>query len=295
MRGRTDTRAVAALSFLTLAWGYNWVVMKVALQDAGPFDFAALRTVFGATALFLTLAVMRLPMRPPPLTATLVLGLLQTTGFLGLAAWAVSQGPAGRSAVLAFTMPFWVLIFAGVFLHERIRGLQWLAVASAAVGLSIIFAAGSGPADLPSASAAVAAGACWGLSVVVAKRMAIPVRELGALTAWQMAIGGVPLVLLALWVPEPPVVWSTSFIAALAYNVVPANALAWLLWLYVLGRLSAGITGLSALAVPVVGALAAAVQLGEIPSPLQGLGMALILAALALLSAHALTRDRTLP
>ena len=36
-------RAFAALMLLTVIWGYNWVVMKSALQYAGPFQFAALR------------------------------------------------------------------------------------------------------------------------------------------------------------------------------------------------------------------------------------------------------------
>ena len=38
-------RAVLALIVLSLIWGYNWVVMKEALWYAGPFEFAALRTL----------------------------------------------------------------------------------------------------------------------------------------------------------------------------------------------------------------------------------------------------------
>ncbi len=39
---------VAALIGLCLIWGYNWVVTKEGLRFAGPFDYAALRTLPGA-------------------------------------------------------------------------------------------------------------------------------------------------------------------------------------------------------------------------------------------------------
>jgi drug/metabolite transporter (DMT)-like permease len=42
-------KAFFALFLLTLIWGYNWVVMKTAVQYASPFQFAALRTFLGAS------------------------------------------------------------------------------------------------------------------------------------------------------------------------------------------------------------------------------------------------------
>jgi drug/metabolite transporter (DMT)-like permease len=60
-------------------------------------------------------------------------------------------------------------------------------------------------------------------------------------------------------------------------------AIATLLWLFILQRLPATISGLNALAVPLVGVVAAWIQLGERPSAAEGIGMALILGGLALL------------
>ena len=40
--------AVLALVILAFIWGYNWVVMKKVLAFCGLFDFAGLRTFFGA-------------------------------------------------------------------------------------------------------------------------------------------------------------------------------------------------------------------------------------------------------
>jgi drug/metabolite transporter (DMT)-like permease len=119
--------------------------------------------------------------------------------------------------------------------------------------------------------------------------------ELVSLTAWQMLLGGLPIVLIALWLPSHPIQWTATFIWSLFYNVIPANALAWLLWLYVLQRLSASVTGLCSLAVPVVGVLAAWLQLGERPDRPEAAGMILIIAALALLSVTAFSRGLIAP
>ena len=71
-------------------------------------------------------------------------------------------------------------------------------------------------------------------------------------------------------IDERPIVWSGYFIGALIYNGVGGMAIATLLWLYILQRLPATISGLNALAVPIVGVIAAWIQLGERPSPAEG-------------------------
>ena len=98
------------------------------------------------------------------------------------------------------------------------------------------------------------------------------------------------MMLLLPLVDRPPVEWTGVFLAALFFNILPANALAWLFWLYIVSRLPAGVTGLSALVIPVIGMSAAWLQLGERPSSLEGTGMALILLALSVLSIRGLLR-----
>jgi uncharacterized membrane protein len=120
----------AALALLALIWGYNWVVMKIGLGYAQPFAFSALRTFLGALSLFLLLIVLRRSLRPQAVGFTIIIGLLQTTAFVGLLMWALQSGGAGKTSVLTYTMPFWLLLLAWVFLGERLRGTQWLAVGS---------------------------------------------------------------------------------------------------------------------------------------------------------------------
>jgi drug/metabolite transporter (DMT)-like permease len=108
----TIIKAFAALLMLTLIWGYNWVVMKLGVQYASPFQFAALRTFLGAAMLFLVLVLTKRPLALKEFPTMLALGLLQTCGFTGLLIWALVSGGAGKTAVLAYTMPFWVMLFA---------------------------------------------------------------------------------------------------------------------------------------------------------------------------------------
>jgi len=276
---------LAAFATLALLWGYNWVVMKLALDYSGPIDFAMLRVGLGALVVFALLPILRVPLRPRHVVKTFWLGLFQTTGFVGLASWSLAVGQAGKSAVLAYTMPFWVILLGWPFLGERLKGMQWPAVGLALVGLVLVFEPGNTEAGLMNSVLALAAGVSWGISVIIVKKIPIDGRaDLLSLTAWQMAFGAVPLLVAALIVPERPIEWSGYFVGALVFNAVGCTALAMLLWLYILQRLPATISGLSSLIVPIVGVAAAWLQLGERPTLSEGLGIVLILAALGLLT-----------
>lgn len=296
MTGHREIRlAFAALATAALIWGYNWVVMKIALRYSGPVDFAALRNGFGALTLFIIIALRRESLRPPvsAFSKTLLLGLLQTTGFVGLIAWALMEGGAGKSAVLAYTMPFWAIVFGMIFLGERIRGLQWLAVALAASGVVLMISPWRDIPDLTTSIISLCAGLVWGASMIVAKK--IPYDGRGALlsvTAWQMLLGTLPLIALSPFITQIPTDWNTGFVIALAYNAIMGSALAWLLWLFALKHLPAGMAGIASLGAPAVGVLTAWLQLGETPSFIEALGMCLIFSALAVLSLRALFNNQ---
>ena len=284
--------AIAALFVLALIWGYNWVQMKIAAQYASPFVFAGLRIVLSSAILLLSLAVLRKPIAPKEIRGTLLTGLLQIAGMYGFATWALASGGAGKTAVLVYTMPFWVLILAWLFLGERVKGWQWIAIAISVCGLLFILEPFNLNGTILSKVLALLSGISWAGGVIVAKKLRQTVElDLLSFTAWQTVFGAIPLVLAAWLVPSTPIVWSTPFIVALFYAVVPGTAIATLLWLYVLNRLPAGIAGLGLLMNPVVGVLAAWAQLGEQPGSLEIIGMGLIAIAL-LLNAFQATRTQ---
>lgn len=271
--------AYLALGFLALSWGYSWVMVKVATQHASPVVVALSRNVLGAAALLAFLAATGRSLRPPPFLPTAVYGLLQTTCFHLLQSLAVSLAGAGKVAILAYTMPFWLALLAWPFLGEPIRGARWLALALAAVGLGLIVT----PLETGSVGAsalAVGSGLVWAASAVWVIRL----RRTGSydplsLTAWQMVWGSLPLALLALVLPVH-VRWTAAFLGAVTFLGVVANAVGWALWLFVLSRLPAGVAGVASLATPVVGVAAAAWQLHEIPSRAELAGIACVVVAL---------------
>lgn len=292
MANRSTRKAVAALVVLSLIWGYTWIVQKEGLRFASPLDYAALRALPGAGLLFAALLVLRRPLLPSRPGYALLLGLFQTAGFLGLTNWALVAGGAGRSAILCYTMPFWTLLIARAVLHERLRALQWLAVACAGAGLLLVLEPWQLAGSLSSKLLAIAGGVSWAISAVVAKAWrAQEEYDLLSVTAWQMLLGGIVLAVVAWLVPSHPIHWTPHFGLLLAYIVVLGTAVGWVLWLYILSRLPAGIAGLSMMAVPVLGILFSWLQLGEQPSGFELAGIVVIAASLALLTWAGRRRD----
>lgn len=287
-----QARAVAALLLLAAFWGYNWVVMKRALLDIGAFQFGALRTFCAALVLFALLLALKKPLGITHRARVTLIGLLQTSGFTGLIIWALVEGGAGKVAVLTYTMPFWVMVLAWPMLGEKIRGMQWLAALASVAGLLCILEPWHLHGSLLSNTLAVLAGVSWALAVILAKKLhhQAPDMDLLSFTAWQMLLGSLPIVVIALVVPAPPIRWTPYLMGALAYNILACNALAWLLWLFALQRLQAGVASMISLIIPVIGVLAAWIELHEIPSRLELTGMLLIVSALAIIAVRSVRR-----
>ena len=283
-------RPIAALVAMVLIWGYSWVVMKIALRHAHPFDFAALRVAIGCALLFAVVKWRGGALTLPGWRMAVVMGLLQVALFVGLAHFALLVAGPGKTSVLVFTMPFWMIVFAHFILRERMRGLQWLAVALAFAGLTLIVA----PWELESlvgSLLAVAAGAVWAITAVLSKKWPVAEADPLLFVAWQLFFGLLALAALALAWQAPPVRWNFEFVWTLLFSSVLSTALGWWLWTYVLARSPAGITGLNALGIPVVAVATSAIQLGERPPPVEIAGMALIGCALALLAGLGLRRS----
>ncbi|MCX7512528.1 DMT family transporter [Frateuria sp. STR12] len=286
--------ALAALAGTILIWAYSWVVMKQALDWAGPFDFAALRYLLGAVVLFAVMLVSRQSLRPPPLLPTVLIGLFQTAAFQGLEQWALVGGGAGHVALLAYSMPFWAVLLAWPLLGERPSARHWLGLALAAVGLLCILEPWQGLGSPLSTVLALAGGVGWAGGTVLSKRLfqRHAVTPL-ALTSWQMLVGALVLGVVALLVPSRPIVWNWAFAGALAYSAVMASSVAWGLWLVVLKRLPTTVASLSSLGVPVVSVLLAWLILDERPDAMEWLGIALVLAGLMAVVGVGARRKRT--
>jgi len=285
-------KAFIALFILTIIWGYNWVVMKQAVQFASPFQFAAIRTFFGSIVLFILIFLTKRPLALKEFPTMLLLGLLQSCGFTGVLIWALVEGGAGKTAVLTYTMPFWVMLFAWPMLGEKIQGWQWLAVLFALFGMVLIFDPLHIKSDGFSMFLAVCSGVSWAISAIVSKKLhqRAPHLDLLNLTAWPMFLGSIPVVVIAFILPAQPMQWTPTFVFAVLFNILLSGCLAWVLWLYALQRLQAGVASMASMLAPVIGVIAAWIQLNEVPNTYELIGMVFIALSLVTISGISISK-----
>jgi drug/metabolite transporter (DMT)-like permease len=289
VNSRRHGAALAVLAAISLVWGFNWVVLKIGVRHADPFEFLAWRFALASLCLFGAIAILRRPLRLLHAPQVLVIGLLQTTATFALATWALQSGAVGKTAVLNYTMPFWVTLLAWPLLGERPSPAQGVALGVGVLGL-LLLTRPVGVPGLPEVLA-LASGIAWALGVVVTKRLQSRTGiDTLSLIAWQVLLGGLALALLAVMFPGPRPTWNAALVLAIVYNGVLVSALGWFLWFWALARLDAGLASFGILAVPVLGALFSAALLGERPSALDWVGMAVIVAALGLAARASLRR-----
>ncbi|OZI45427.1 EamA family transporter [Bordetella genomosp. 5] len=284
-RGGFDRTGLALMLSTVLVWAGSWIAMKLVVPYIGPYDFVVVRYLSGAAVLFVVLVCTGRPLAMPPWKLTLAVGLSQTAAFQGFVQTALVTGGVGKVSLMAYTMPFWVVLLAWAILGERPGWRHWAGIALAGAGLVLFVQPWAGMGDLGTVLLGVASGFCWGLGTVLSKRMFETHRpDIITFTAWQMLIGGLAITPVAWLVPQIEAQWGWQLWTGMSYIVLVASALAWLLWLAVVRRLPASVAGLSSLGVPVVAMLLAWLILHEQPHGAELGGMALILTGILVVS-----------
>jgi len=290
---RTRRAAYVALVALTLIWGFNWIVMKQALVHADALVFNVQRTWVAVAVLFGALVVRRGRLLPEDWIAAIVTGFFQTTINFLSTTMALAGGGAGRTSVLVFTMPFWTLVLAWPVLHERVRGLQWVAIGAALAGLVLVVQPWHWSGDLGPRLWAVLSGFGWAAGTVATKHFQQRRRlDMLNFTAWQMLLGVLPLTLVALVLDSPPTQWSLAQAALTAYVGAVSTAFGFLLWIAILRFLPAGTASLNMFAIPVIALVSSALVFGERLTAGEWTGIALIGTGLAIVTAIALRSSR---
>jgi drug/metabolite transporter (DMT)-like permease len=294
-QGTVDGAAWVLMALTVLTWAGSWIAMKMVVPYIGPFDFVVLRYVSGGAVLLAVARVLRRPWSMPSWRYTVLVGLTQTAAFQGLVQTALVHGGVGKTSLMAYTMPFWVVLFSWLLLGEKPSSRHWLGIAMAAAGLVCVMQPWRPIGDGVSMLLALASGLCWGLGTVLAKKgFNRHEPDIIAFTGWQMFLGGAVMVPVALAVPQIAIVWNLQLVLGMLYIILAASAAGWLLWLIVVRRVPASVAGLSSLGTPVIAALLAWLVFDERPAPVEGLGMILILCGLIVV-ARAASRPRPPP
>lgn len=281
-RKLSTVASVAAIVGLSLIWGYHWAVMKIGLYYCGALTYSVIRCVVAGPLLLVYARLQGRSTRLKSPAAAVLVGLVQTAGNFGIGAIAVKFGEAGRSAVLTYTMPFWVMVLSYLFLHDRAGPRRWIA-AFLAMGGILVVAFASGRAQLGPVLLALTAGVFWAAGLLIYQRAFRRHDDDPTVFAgWQLLVGGLAMAVFIPFVPgEGAIEWTPAFIASLTYTTLPATAIAVYLWFLLISRLEAGTAAFGILLAPAIALVSSWIQLQERPPPIEALGLAVILFAIA--------------
>ncbi len=258
-------------------WGSNFTVAKLALADFPPFLFAGLRffIAFLPAALFFK--------RPNvPWSNLAAYGMLIGLGQFGLLFFALNGhiSPGIASVVLQMQVLF-TMAAAAVFNHERIAGMQWVAVLLSLSGLGVILSQHDGFTAPFGLMLAVAAAMCWAMGNMMSR--AAGRIDMVAYVVWASLFAFPPLFAISYWVDGPvAIVHSISHATlvgwlGLMWQTLGNTLFGYVAWAWLLSRYPAASIAPLALMVPVFGMATSAFVLHE-PMP----GWKLMAAALVM-------------
>ena len=280
-------RSLVPIVVLTLVWGCNWPVLKLGVSEMAPLTFRSYTLAFAGLGLLAIAKAAGESIRIPRELWPLVIGLavLNITGWNGLVLFGVQQMPAGRSAIIAYTMPVWATIVSLFVLHERLSTRKIVGLALGMAGMVVLV--GDDLAAIRARPFGVlmilGAAIVWACGTVLLRKFKPPVPQ-NALTGWMMIVGWVPLALAAplldpRWLSQVPTLSGTAWFAIL-YNIVLAGTVAHWAWFTLARTLPVAVSSLASLPVPVVGVFAGMLVLGERPGPAEWIALLLVVSAL---------------
>ncbi|MFC3300789.1 EamA family transporter [Arthrobacter agilis] len=278
----TRRHSLLALLVPTL-WGVNFVAIDLGLHPAGgqavpPLLFVALRF-----ALVVLPWILFIPKPAISWTAIIGVGLFMSAGQFGLLYLAISLGmPAGLASLVLQAQVLLTVLLAAVFLGDRPRLLQLAGLAVGALGLLIVAVGRSAVAPLLPLVVVLAAALSWAAGNVIARK-ARAASGLG-LVVWSGAVVPLPLLALSLAIDGPSAVGDALLhlepvtIASALYTAILASLVGYGIWNHLLAVYEPASVVPFTLLVPVVGMGTAWLVLAEVPSRIEVLGAAVLLA-----------------
>lgn len=286
----TLSRRTAILLFavVVFAWGITWPATKAIVAQVPPLWATTIRSGIAGVLLWALLSARGNLVAPPrgDFPVVLNIALLHMVAFAALVAISVQFIPAGRSVVLGYTAPLWVVPGARLFLGERITLRRALGVGIGVAGLALMFnprAFDWSDRGAVFGNALILLGAvCWAASILhvrAHKWIATPFQ----LVFWEVLLATAVLALLALLFEGPPphIDWSPDLVGLFFVVSVFGVVVAYWAMATVNRSLPAITTSLGILATPVVGTLCSAIALGEAIDLTLIVAMALILGGIA--------------
>ncbi|MFF3318910.1 EamA family transporter [Streptomyces sp. NPDC003035] len=262
-----------------VVWGTTFVVTTELLPAGHPLFAGLLRAL---PAGLIALAITRTLPRGTWWARAMVLGVLNIGVLFPLLFVAAERLPGGVAATLSATQPLVVAVLAVTVLRQgpSLWSFGWGVAGVVGVGLVVI-----GPDagfDAVGILAGLGGAASMALGVTLTKRWGRP-DGVGptAFAGWQLAAGGLFLVPVTfLFEGAPPAVDGDAALGYLWLGLV-GGLLSYVLWVRGVTTLPVTSVAVLVLLSPIVAALLGVVLLGQSLGPVQLIGFALALAAIA--------------
>jgi drug/metabolite transporter (DMT)-like permease len=284
---QSSRSALALVLLVALAWGFNWPMLKIALGEMAPLHFRTWCVLGGAAGLFAIAAAGRRPLAVPAgqWGRLLAVTAFNVTAWNVLVAYGVTLMDSGRASILGFTMPVWGVLLGRWFFGERLAPRHVAALALGIAGLAFLLGGELGVAGRSplGASLMLGAAALWALGVVLMKRWGWLGMPPTVFTAWQLLLGGLPIVLAVPFEDGSfsPLRLGTGALLALVYSVAVAFVFSYWAWNRAVTALPVVVSSLSSLLVPVIGVFSGMLVLGERPAWTDFAALALVTGAVA--------------
>lgn len=273
---------------VVVAWGVNFVVIKLGLQGMPPFLLAGLRfTLVAFPAIFFV-------RRPQvPLRWLLLYGLTISFGQFALLFLAIKLGmPAGLASLVLQAQAFFTIGLGALLLAERLRWNHVAGMLIATLGIFLLATSGmqgqtTAGVTLTTMMMTLAAALSWGFgnitNKIIMRNRSVPVLSL---VTWSALVPIAPFFLCSWWFEGREAITtsllhiSLTTVLALIYLAFVATILGYGIWGNLLSRYETWRVAPLSLLVPVVGIISAAVVLGERLSLQQMAGAAVVIAGL---------------
>ena len=274
------------LAGLTLFWGLNWPIMKVALDEIPVWTFRTICLLGGGSGLLLIswLGGRRLRLSRREIAPMVLCTLFVVVAWHLFSGYGVSLMEAGRASIIAFTMPVWAALLSVPVLGETFSWRKGLALLLGMAGLALLIgpdAVALGRAPL-GALCMLGAAVSWAIGTVAFKRVA---WEAGVTTVvgWQLLIGALPISLGMALLEGWPEVSEISSLAWGATAYILAFPMLFCHWAFysVVRLFPASLAAIGTLMIPVLGVLSSALLLDEVVGLREALALLLVCSALA--------------
>ncbi|WP_076006216.1 DMT family transporter [Sulfobacillus thermosulfidooxidans] len=277
-----DTLKFAGLIIATTAlMGSSFAIGKIGLQFISPFLLVAVRFLIAGIVMAIIVRHRPLPQHIGDWVRVGIIGLFQTAGVMGMIFLSLETISAGESSILTFVNPLLVVILATIFTKARYTLRQYMGVLLGFFGVVVTL---GGNFSIHMGVVYGFTGALsWAIATLLIKRWGARF-DIWILTAYQMMIGGLILMIAAVNLETPRFVVNMESIVIVLWLALMASVVQFGIWFYLLHHNDPGKVSAFLFLAPFFGVLFGWLLLHEIITQTVMLGGLLIIGGIILVN-----------